>query len=156
MTMAAIKLSRPRWRSTERILGLRARALHNFGAYVVGAACVAPIYSLKLSPGVYDIPAVHMASRAMFTNTTPTHPYRGAGRPEAAYLIERLIEVAASQLRIDPGELRRRNFIAPAKLPYATATGLVYDSGDFGRTFEQALALSDWDGYPTRAAAGSC
>src|SRR6516225_5188533 len=57
-----------------RILGLRARALHNFGAYVVGAACVAPIYSLKLSPGVYDIPAVHMASRAMFTNTTPTHP----------------------------------------------------------------------------------
>ena len=136
-----------------RILALRANALHNFGAYVVGAACVVPMFALKLMPSVYEVPAVHVAARAMFTNTTPTHPYRGAGRPEAAYVIERLINLAATQLGIDPVELRRRNLIPPGKLPYRTRTSLVYDSGDFEKTMEQALALADWSGYGERATA---
>jgi carbon-monoxide dehydrogenase large subunit len=139
--------------SSGRILALRASALHNFGAYVVGAACVVPMFSLKLIPSVYDVPAVHVASRAMFTNTTPTHPYRGAGRPEAVYVTERLIDLAATRLGIDPSELRRRNLIPSGKLPYRTTTGLVYDSGDFEKTMERALALSDWSGYEERAAA---
>jgi carbon-monoxide dehydrogenase large subunit len=136
-----------------RILALRANALHNFGAYVVGAACVVPMFALKLMPSVYEVPAVHASARAMFTNTTPTHPYRGAGRPEAAYVTERLIDLAAMQLGIDPIELRRRNLIPSGKLPYTTATGLVYDSGEFEKTMEQTLALADWGGYAGRAAA---
>jgi aerobic carbon-monoxide dehydrogenase large subunit len=136
-----------------RILALRANALHNFGAYVVGAACVVPMFALKLMPSVYEVPAVHVTARAIFTNTTPTHPYRGAGRPEAAYATERLIDLAAMQIGIDPIELRRRNLIASGKLPYTTVTGLVYDSGDFEKTMDQAIAHAEWDVYAQRAAA---
>ena len=134
-----------------RILGLRSTALHNFGAYVVGSACVPLIFGLKLMPGVYDVPAVHVTGRAIFTNTTPTGPYRGAGRPEAAYIIERLMDLAAEKTGIDPVELRRRNLIPAAKIPYKTGTGNVFDSGDFLQTMEQTIALADWDGYAARA-----
>src|SRR5712671_689750 len=136
-----------------RILGLRTSALHNFGPYVVGAACVPLVYALKLTSSVYDVQAIHATGRAIFTHTTPTTPYRGAGRPEAVYMIERLIDLAAERLEIDPVEVRRRNYIAPATMPYQTATGFVYDSGEFAATMDQAIALADWNGYAKRQAA---
>src|SRR3954453_8799054 len=133
-----------------RILGLRSTALHNFGAYVVGAACVPLVFAMRLMPGVYDIPALHVAGRAIFTNTTPTGPYRGAGRPEAAYIIERLMDLAAEKTGLDPLELRRRNYIPPGKFPYKTATGNVFDSGEFLQTHDMTVALADWAGYDAR------
>jgi aerobic carbon-monoxide dehydrogenase large subunit len=135
-----------------KITGVRCTALHNFGAYVVGAAVVPLIWSVKLMPAVYDIKNVHLATRAIFTNTTPTGPYRGAGRPEAAYVIERLIDKAAEATGIDGIELRKRNYIQPGKFPYATPTGFVYDDGDFARTTDMALDLADWKGYDKRVA----
>jgi len=135
-----------------KITGVRCTALHNFGAYVVGAAVVPLIWSVKLMPAVYDIKNVHLATRAIFTNTTPTGPYRGAGRPEATYVIERLIDKAAEASGIDGIELRKRNYIEPGKFPYATPTGFVYDDGDFARTTDMALDLADWKGYEKRRA----
>jgi carbon-monoxide dehydrogenase large subunit len=135
-----------------KITGVRCTALHNFGAYVVGAACVPLVWSIKLMPAVYDVKNVHLMTRAIFTNTTPTGPYRGAGRPEATYVIERLIDEAAKASGIDAIELRRRNYIAPEKFPYATPTGFVYDDGQYVKTTDMALALADWKGYGQRQA----
>ncbi len=136
-----------------RILAVRAEALHNVGSHVIGAAVATSLFSLKLIPGVYDIPAAHVVSKAVLTNTAPLAPYRGAGRPEAAYLIERLIEQAAVVTGIDSITLRRRNFIPKAKMPYKTPTGCVYDSGDFARVMDACLARADWKGFAGRAAA---
>jgi len=136
-----------------KILAIRAQALHGLGAYVVGAAVVPVIYSLKLIPNVYAIPAAHVTTRALFTNTTPTGPYRGAGRPEAAYLAERLLDAAAQKLGLDPIEIRRRNYIAPEAMPHTTPTGFVYDSGEFARLTDRCLELADWAGYAVRRAA---
>jgi len=136
-----------------KILAIRAQALHAVGAFVSGAAVVPVVYSLKLIPNVYAVPAMHVASRAVFTNTTPTAPYRGAGRPESVYLTERLLELAARQLGIDPVAIRRRNYIAPEAMPHATPTGLVYDSGEFARLTDRCLDLADWAGYAARRAA---
>jgi carbon-monoxide dehydrogenase large subunit len=136
-----------------KILAVRAQAVHAVGAYVVGAAVVPVLYALKLVPNVYAVPAVHVTARAVFTNTVPNHPYRGAGRPEAIYLTERLLDLAARKLGIDPVELRRRNYIAPSALPYATPTGFVYDSGEFARLTDRCLDLADWAGYAARRAA---
>jgi carbon-monoxide dehydrogenase large subunit len=136
-----------------RILAIRAQAVQAVGAYVVGAAVVPVLYALKLVPNVYAVPAVHVATRAVFTNTVPNHPYRGAGRPEAVYLTERLLDLAAQRLGIDSIELRRRNYIAPAALPHATPTGFVYDSGEFARLTDRCLELADWSGYGARRAA---
>jgi carbon-monoxide dehydrogenase large subunit len=138
---------------TGRILGLRVDALHAMGSHIFGSVVVSAVYALKLAPGVYDIPALHAVGRAVFTNTAPLHPYRGAGRPEATYLIERLIDRAASVLGIDPVEIRRRNFIPGAKMPHKTATGATYDSGEFARVMDECLKVSDWDGFSRRAAA---
>ena len=136
-----------------KITGVRCTALHNFGAYVVGAACVPLVWSLRMMPAVYDVKAMHLASRAIFTNTTPTGPYRGAGRPEATYVIERLIDEAAKASGIDSVELRRRNYIAPDKFPYMTPTGFLYDDGQFAKTTDMALELGDWKGYAGRVEA---
>jgi carbon-monoxide dehydrogenase large subunit len=136
-----------------KILALRAHALHALGAYVVGAAIVPVIYSLKLIPNAYTVPAVHLTSQAVFTNTAPTGPYRGAGRPEAVYLTERLLDRAADVIGIDPIEIRRRNFIAPEAMPYRTPTGFVYDSGDFAGTMDRCLELADTKGFAARRAA---
>jgi carbon-monoxide dehydrogenase large subunit len=86
----------------------------------------------------------------VFTNAAPLGPYRGAGRPEAIYLVERLIDEAARQSGIDRIELRRRNFIASAAMPYPAATGQIYDSGEFEAVMDRALALADWPGFPAR------
>jgi carbon-monoxide dehydrogenase large subunit len=135
------------------ILAIRARALHGFGAYVAGAAVAPLVYSLQLIPGPYAVPAVFVTTRAVFTNTSPTAPYRGAGRPEATYVTERLLDRAAAVTGIDPVELRRRNFIPPEAMPYRTPTGLVYDSGEFARTTDRCLALADGPGFAARRAA---
>src|SRR6202008_3910052 len=104
-------------------------------------------------PGVYDIPVCHVRVRGAYTHTVPVDAYRGAGRPEAAYVIERLVDAAARELDIAPDVLRRRNFIKPKAMPYATATGKVYDSGDFAAHLARAQELADWDGFKKRAAA---
>ncbi|MES2512204.1 MAG: xanthine dehydrogenase family protein molybdopterin-binding subunit [Pseudomonadota bacterium] len=133
-----------------RILAMRARSLHAFGAYVVSAAVAPLTFALRFIPGVYDVPVFFGVNFGIFTNTSPTGPYRGAGRPEATYVCEALIEKAAAELGMDPVELRRRNLIRPDQLPYATQTGFVYDSGDFPDMLSHCLRFADADGYAMR------
>jgi len=133
-----------------KILAMRSRALNAVGACVTGAAVVPVLYALKLAPNAYRIPAVHVSTRAVFTNTSPTAPYRGAGRPEAVYLAERLLDQAAVELDIDPVEIRRRNLIPPEAMPYANGTGFVYDSGEFVKAMERCVELADWKGFEAR------
>ena len=133
-----------------KILGIRAQALHAVGAYVTNAGVVPVLCALRNIPNVYVVPALHVASKAIFTHTTPLGPYRGAGRPEAAYLTERLIDEAAKKLGVDPVELRRRNYIPPGAMPYATGTGWTYDSGDFARLTDRCMELADWPHYQDR------
>jgi carbon-monoxide dehydrogenase large subunit len=102
--------------------------------------------------GVYRTPLVYAAVRCMFTNTTPVGAYRGAGRPEGNYYMERLIDTAAREMRIDPIDLRRRNHITPGMLPYKAPSTMEYDSGDYPAILERALAAADWDGYAARRA----
>jgi carbon-monoxide dehydrogenase large subunit len=135
-----------------KILGLRVDALHTMGSHVFDASIVVPLFALKLAPGVYQIPAVHAMARAVLTNTPPLQPFRGAGRPEAAYLIELLIERAARVLGVDPVEIRRRNFIPPSAMPHKLHSGIAYDSGDFRRVMDDCLKLADWNGFAKRAA----
>jgi carbon-monoxide dehydrogenase large subunit len=97
--------------------------------------------------GVYRIPAAYAEVKCLFTNTVPVDAYRGAGRPEGAYIVERLIDRAARDLGLTPDAFRRRNFVRPQELPYATATGLTYDSGDFERLLDRALEAADWAGF---------
>ena len=136
-----------------RILGLRARSLSAVGAYFVGPAMVPPAFSLRFIPEAYDVQAIHVMTQGLFTNTSPTGPYRGAGRPEAAYFTERMIDHAARTIGIDPAEIRRRNLIPPQKLPYATPTFWSYDSGEFERILDKCLDISDWKGFAARRTA---
>jgi aerobic carbon-monoxide dehydrogenase large subunit len=133
-----------------KILGLRVNALHAMGSHVFGAAMVVPLYAMRLAPGVYQIPAVHVIGRAVLTNAIPTAPYRGAGRPEATYLIERLLDRAARITGIDTVEIRRRNFIPSAAMPHKIGTGITYDSGDFVHVMDECLNVADWNGFAKR------
>jgi carbon-monoxide dehydrogenase large subunit len=133
-----------------KILALRARCLFQLGAYFVGAALAAGAFSIRFIPEAYDIQTLHIMSQGLFTNTSQSGPYRGAGRPEAAYFMERLIEHAAREAGIDPAEIRRRNLIPPGKLPYATPTLWNYDSGEFQRLMDKCIELSDWKGFAAR------
>jgi len=135
-----------------KILGLRVNALHTMGSHIFGAAMVVPLFAIRLAPGVYQIPAVHAVARAVLTNTIPIAPYRGAGRPEATYLIEQLIGRAARVLNIDPVVIRERNFIPAAAMPHKVQTGITYDSGDFKHVMDECLKLADWQGFSKRAA----
>jgi aerobic carbon-monoxide dehydrogenase large subunit len=135
-----------------KILGLRVNALHAMGSHVFAASMVVPLFAMRLAPGVYQIPAVHCVGKAVFTNTIPMAPYRGAGRPEATYLIEQLLDRAAKVTGIDPIEIRRRNFIPSAAMPHKLQTGITYDSGDFVHVMDECLKLADWDGFKNRAA----
>ncbi len=136
-------------------LALRWKGLHNVGAYMEGSAVVPVMFVMKLAPTVYDIPAVVVFNSAVFTNTPPTIPYRGAGRPEAVYIMERLVDQAASEMKIDRAEIRKRNFIKPSAMPYATKTGWNYDSGDFAAAMNKCQGLADWQGYESRKAASA-
>ena len=133
-----------------KILALRAKCLFQLGAYFVGAALAAGAFSLRFIPAAYDIQTLHIMSQGLFTNTSQSGPYRGAGRPEAAYFMERLIEHAARTIGMDPAEIRRRNLIPTDKLPYATPTLWTYDSGEFERLMDRCIELSDVKGYPAR------
>ncbi|MGF1609686.1 MAG: xanthine dehydrogenase family protein molybdopterin-binding subunit, partial [Kiloniellales bacterium] len=136
-----------------RILGLRSSGLANMGAYLSNFAPLIPTgASGRMFSGLYAIPAVHMEVKCVFTNTVPVDAYRGAGRPEAAYVVERLVDAAARELGLTPDEMRRRNFIQPAQLPYSTATGVTYDSGDFQAMMERAMQAADWAGASARKA----
>ena len=127
--------------------------LHAVGAYIMSAAVAPLVYSLRYTPGVYDVQTLWLTTKAVFTHTTPLGVYRGAGRPEGNYVIERLLDRAAAVLGIGPDEIRRRNFIAPKAMPYTTPTGSVYDSGDFARMMDNCMTLADWKNYAKRRAA---
>src|SRR5579863_9412300 len=134
-----------------RFIGLRVKTFANVGAYISSERnLLATFGNVGTLTGVYDIPAAYVAVLAVMANTNGTAPYRGAGRPEATYVIERLIDDAARQLHDDPIELRRRNMIPNGKLPYKTALGLNYDCGDFLANQEKALTLADWGGFGAR------
>ncbi|HEV8679464.1 MAG TPA: xanthine dehydrogenase family protein molybdopterin-binding subunit, partial [Stellaceae bacterium] len=134
-----------------RFIGLRVKTFANVGAYISSERnLLATFGNVGTLTGVYDIGAAYVGVYAVMANTNGTAPYRGAGRPEATYVIERLIDDAARELHDDPVELRRRNLIT--RLPYKTAMGLNYDCGDFVANQEKALALADWDGFPARRA----
>jgi aerobic carbon-monoxide dehydrogenase large subunit len=133
-----------------KIVGLRSKSLFQMGAYFVGAALAAGAFSLRFVPQAYDIQTMHIMSQGLFTNTSQSGPYRGAGRPEAAYFMERLIEHAAHVIGMEPAEIRRRNLIAPNKLPYTTPTHWVYDSGEFQRLMEKCIEASDPKGFAAR------
>jgi carbon-monoxide dehydrogenase large subunit len=137
-----------------RFLALRVKTLANLGAYVstFGAAIPSAIYSALLA-GVYRTPAISVESIGVFTTTIPTDAYRGAGRPEACYVLERLADRAADKLRIDRAEIRRRNLIPAAAMPYKTPIGPTYDSGDFPRLLARVLALGDYQTFEARRAA---
>ncbi len=134
-----------------RFLALRVNGLGNTGAYFTAIAhFIVTLHIAGCLPTVYDIPLAQVNARCVFTNTVPTGPYRGAGRPEASYLMERVIDAAADQTGIDPAELRRRNLIVPEKIPYTTPFGNIYDSGNFPGLFERALAVADYAGFAAR------
>ncbi|MBO0737412.1 MAG: xanthine dehydrogenase family protein, partial [Alphaproteobacteria bacterium] len=135
-----------------KFLALRWTGSHNVGAYIEGAGAIPILFSLKLASTVYDIPAVAVTSSLVFTNTAPTVPYRGAGRPEAVYIMERLVDRAAREMRLDPAELRRVNLIRPDAYPYETRTGWIYDTGNYAAALTKCQALADWDGYGARRA----
>lgn len=134
-------------------LGLRARARVGIGAYASTYATIIATNNTKnCLSSVYRIPAIDFGVQMLLTNAAPLGPYRGAGRPEAIYLLERLIDEAARATGIDRVTLRRRNLISPAAMPYQAATGQTYDSGEFEAVLDKALALADWKGFPARRA----
>ena len=133
-----------------RFLGLSIDLTANMGAYLSNFAASLPAFGVPLSPGLYRIPAVHARVRAVMTNTQPVDAYRGAGRPEAAYLIERLVDKAAREVGLTPDEIRRRNFVPPSAMPYKNLMGRTYDVGEFEAHMRRALEKSDWAGFEDR------
>jgi carbon-monoxide dehydrogenase large subunit len=139
-----------------RILGLRLHMLASIGAYVGSdRQFLTPFGQIGTVVGVYDIPAAHVQIDAVLSNTSPTAPYRGAGRPEATYLIERVLDAAAAELGFDRIELRRRNMISPQAMPFRSPLGPVYDCGEFGKNMELALSAADYVGFAARREAAT-
>lgn len=136
-----------------RFLALRLRSRANVGAYATGAGvAIQLLIGPWVQTSIYDIPLIDFRLQAVLTHTAPTGAYRGAGRPEAIYTMERLVDEAARQTGIDRIELRRRNFIRPQQMPYRNPMGQVYDVGEFEKIMDEALALADWSGFEARAA----
>jgi carbon-monoxide dehydrogenase large subunit len=134
-----------------KILALEVDTLGNIGATPVGSSAIIPlVLGPKVQTTVYHVPLVHYRVRAVLTHTMATGAYRGAGRPEANFLMERLIEKAAREMKLDPVEVRRRNFIRGEQFPYRTHLGDTYDSGNFGALLEKLLAHADWNGFAAR------
>jgi carbon-monoxide dehydrogenase large subunit len=134
-----------------RVLAYRVRSLGGTGAYLTGTGAIIP---LVLGPfvqsGVYDLPLVHYEIKAVMTNTAPVGAYRGAGRPEGVFIVERLMDAAARQIGMDPRTIRKVNYVKPAQFPYTNAVGQVYDSGAFAHMLERASDLADWNGFAAR------
>jgi len=136
-----------------KFLALRCETLANMGGYLsTFAPCIPTYLHGTLLAGNYATPAIYTNVKAVFTNTVPVDAYRGAGRPEATFQLERLIDKAARELKMDPAELRRRNYIKPNQFPYQTPVALVYDTGNYDATLDQVLKLSDTAGYEKRKA----
>ncbi len=134
-----------------RFLALRHDVIANLGAFPSAVSPTVPTLGYaKMAPSVYQLPAMHIRVRGVFTNTAPTDAYRGAGKPEALFVPERLIDAAAQDLKIDPAKLRRRNLIASRMLPYKTAAGQTYDTGDFALALDRALALAERASFDKR------
>ncbi len=139
-----------------KFLGLRVRTLANMGAYLSSFAPAIPTYlHATLLAGVYTTPLIYANIRAVFTNTVPVDAYRGAGRPEASYLLERIVSKAAREMGIDQVEIRRKNFIPSDAFPYQTPVALQYDSGDYEATLSAALEAADVDGFAARREAAA-
>lgn len=134
-----------------RILAIDNEWIGNIGSHTVSYVPMAN--GTRIMTTVYDVPVAAVHISAVLTNTVPTAPYRGAGRPEATHVIERMLDLAAAQLKLDRAEIRRRNLIAREKLPYRSPMGLTYDSGQFDRNMARALELAQWDSFETRRAA---
>ncbi len=136
-----------------RFLGLRVATVANLGAYLSNFAPFIPTgASTQMYSGLYKIPAIYGEVRCAFSNSVPVDAYRGAGRPEAAYMMERLVDACAREMDLDRREIRARNFIRPEDLPYRTPVGRVYDSGDYTRLMREASTRGDWDGFEERRA----
>jgi len=134
-----------------RILALDVDIIADMGAYLSCYAPYIPWLGVGMATGPYDIPLAHIRLRGVYTNTVPVDAYRGAGRPEASYLIERAVDHAAREIGMAPDAFRRKNLIKSKALPYTTPTGKIYDSGDFARTMARAQELADWDNFGKRA-----
>lgn len=135
-----------------RTLALRVSVAIDLGAYLGHHAGVAPLNAAVSYTNTYDVPLIHTAVRACFTNTCVVGPYRGTAKPEATFVTERLIDKAAREMGIDLVEMRRRNLIRPAAFPYRTPGGYVFDSGEFEQVLDKTLALADWPGFARRRA----
>ncbi|HSP24154.1 MAG TPA: xanthine dehydrogenase family protein molybdopterin-binding subunit, partial [Saliniramus sp.] len=134
---------------TGKILGLRAHTIANLGAYLSTFSCSVPTYVFApLLSGPYDIPAIYAEVDAVYTNTAPVDAYRGAGRPEATFVVERLVEVAAREIGMDPAKFRRRNYIR--KFPHQTPVIMSYDVGDYAASLDKALEIADYKNFPRR------
>jgi carbon-monoxide dehydrogenase large subunit len=128
-----------------KVLGLKLRLIADIGAYNMLLTAAIPTLTMMMANATYDIPAVRTTLTEVFTNKTPTDAYRGAGRPEATYFVERAMDMLARELHIDPAELRRRNLIQPDRFPFATQTGAVYDSGNYELALDKALETAQWE-----------
>ncbi len=136
-----------------KALALKIHGLANMGAYLTGVGLFCNTFHIAgCLPTVYDMPNIVVDTKGIFTNQVPIGPYRGAGRPEVNYLVERLIDKAAREMNIDPAEIRRRNLIKPEQMPYTTFVGESFDSGDFPKMLEKALSAADYTGFAARKA----
>src|SRR5687768_9449093 len=133
-------------RKDGKVLGLKMRLIADIGAYNMLLTAAIPTLTMLMANGTYDIPAIRTTLTEVFTNKTPTDAYRGAGRPEATYFLERAMDLLARELNMDPAELRRKNFIPANKFPYQTQMGAVYDSGNYEAALDAALKAANWKG----------
>jgi aerobic carbon-monoxide dehydrogenase large subunit len=129
-----------------KVLGLKIRLIADVGAYNMLLTAAVPTLAMLMANATYDIPAIRTTLTEVFTNKTSTDAYRGAGRPEASYFIERAMDMLARELKMDPADVRRKNFIAPTQFPYQTQMGAIYDSGDYEKALDVALRAADWKG----------
>ena len=127
------------------VLGLKMRLIADIGAYNMLLTAAIPTLTMMMANATYNIPAIRTTLTEVFTNKTPTDAYRGAGRPEATYFVERAMDMLARELKMDPAELRRKNFIQPNQFPFATQMGAVYDSGDYEKALDLALKTAKWE-----------
>ncbi len=127
------------------VLGLKLRLIADIGAYNMLLTAAIPTLTMMMANATYNIPAIRTTLTEVFTNKTPTDAYRGAGRPEATYFVERAMDMLARELKMDPAELRRKNFIQPHQFPFATQMGAVYDSGDYEKALDLALKTAQWE-----------
>lgn len=133
-------------RKDGKVLGLKMKLIADIGAYNMLLTAAIPTLTMLMANATYDIPAIRTTLTEVFTNKTPTDAYRGAGRPEATYFVERAMDMLAHELKMDPAEVRRKNFIKPNQFPYQTQMGAVYDSGNYDKALTAALKAANWDG----------